>query len=182
MINQGIFIEFPLIETERLKLRPITKEDVKDVFSIFLSEEVTKYYGMYIMKDISEAEALIEKFKKLFETSNAIRWGIELKGYNKIIGTCGYHNWNKRHLRAEIGYELNEKFWKKGYAKEAILAILEYGFNEMNLERIEALVYPENTMSENLLKKIDFIHEGYLRKYAYFRDKHQDLNMFSLIK
>ncbi|MNH46591.1 ribosomal-protein-S5-alanine N-acetyltransferase [compost metagenome] len=52
----------------------------------------------------------------------------------------------------------------------------------MNLERIEAFVYPENETSENMLKKLGFVHEGYLRKYAYFRDKHQDLNMFSLIK
>jgi ribosomal-protein-alanine N-acetyltransferase len=182
MNNQNMVSEFPEIETERLKLRLITKNDTENIFSILLSEKVTKYYGMYPMKDVSEAESLIEKFEKSFETSVAIRWGIELKECNKIIGTCGYHNYNKRHFRAEIGYELNSEFWGKGYAKEAVLAIINYGFNEMNLKRIEAVVYPENISSENMLKNMNFLYEGLLRKYAYFRDKHQDLNMFSLIK
>lgn len=182
MEKQNILAEFPVIETKRLKLRLMASKDAEDVFSIFSSEDVTKYYGMYPMKDISEAEVLIEKFKKSFESFNSIRWGIELKDCNKIIGTCGYHNWNKRHFRAEVGYELNNKFWGNGYAKEAVLAIIEYGFNKMSLERIEAVVYPENIVSENMLKKMNFVYEGYLRKYAYFRDKFQDLNMFSLIK
>lgn len=182
MQKNGMFTEFPVIETERLKLRLMTCKDSEDVFSTFSSEDVMKYYGMYCMKDISEAEMLIEKFKESFETSIAIRWGIELKEKNKIIGSCGYHNWSKRHFKAEIGYELNKEFWKNGYANEAISAIVEYGFKEMNLVRIEALVYPENSLSENMLKKMNFVYEGCLRKCAYFRDKHEDLNMFSLLK
>ncbi|OOM76967.1 putative ribosomal N-acetyltransferase YdaF [Clostridium puniceum] len=182
MGEKEAFNEFPVIETERLKLRSMTSKDSQNVFGILSSEIVTKYYGIYPMKDISEAEILIEKFDQSFNAGNAIRWGIELKKFNKIIGTCGYHNWSKRHFRAEIGYEVNSSFWGNGYAKEAISSIIHYGFNKMNLERIEAVVYPENKASENMLKKMNFVYEGYLRKYVYFRDKHQDLNMFSLIK
>jgi len=177
-----MYNEFPVIETERLRLRLITEKDLKEMFSIYSSEEVMKYYGIYPINDISTVEVMIEKFKESFEVDMGIRWGIELKSTSKLIGTCGYHNWNKRHFRAEIGYELGNEFWRKGYAKEAISSIIKYGFDEMNLERIEALVYPENETSENMLKKLGFLHEGYLRKYVYFRDKHQDLNMFSLIK
>ncbi|MDS0525669.1 GNAT family N-acetyltransferase [Clostridium sp. SHJSY1] len=182
MNSENRFEKFPVIETERLKLRELTKKDSRDVFSILSLEEVTKYYGMHPMKQISQAEKLIEKFKISYEIGNAIRWGIEIKNCNRIIGTCGFHSWNRRHFRAEIGYELNREFWGLGYGKEAIQAIIKYGFNEMNLERIEAIVYPENKKSEKMLKKMNFTYEGLLRKYAYFRDKHQDLNMFSIIK
>lgn len=174
--------EFPVLETDRLILRLLENKDSKDIFSIFSSENVTKYYGMFPMKELSEAEQLILKFKNSFLEEKSIRWGIEIKQSKQIIGTCGFHNWNKRHFRAEIGYELGEQFWKKGYAKEAVLAIIDYGFKNMELARIEAVTYPENTASKNMLNTLGFEYEGLLKKYAYFRNKHQDLNMFSICK
>lgn len=174
--------EFPVIETDRLILRLLQNKDSKDLFSILSSENITKYYGMFTMKELSEAEQLISKFENLFREDKSIRWGIELKNSKQIIGTCGFHNWNKRHFRAEIGYELGEQFWKKGYAKEAVLAIIDYGFKNMDLERIEAVTYPENKVSKNMLIKLGFEYEGLLRKYAYFREKHQDLEIFSICK
>jgi ribosomal-protein-alanine N-acetyltransferase len=174
--------EFPVIETDRLILRLLKNKDSKDVFSILSSENITKYYGMFPMKEVSEADQLISRFESSFREDKSIRWGIELKDSEQIIGTCGFHNWNKRHFRAEIGYELKEQFWKNGYAKEAVLAIIDYGFENMELERIEAVTYPENKVSKNMLIKLGFEHEGLLKKYAYFRNKRQDLDMFSICK
>jgi len=174
--------EFPIIETDRLILRLIKNKDSKDLFSILSSENITKYYGMFPMKELSEAGKLISKFENSFREDKSIRWGIELKNSEQIIGTCGFHNWNKRHFRAEIGYELGEQFWKNGYATEAVLAIIDYGFKNMELARIEAITYPENEASKNMLIKLGFEYEGLLKKYAYFIEKHQDLEMFSICK
>ncbi len=174
--------KFPIIETERLILRKLETTDINDLFEILSSERVTKYYGKYPMKNLSEAEDLILKFHKAFSEQKSIRWGIELKEINRIIGTCGFHCWNKNHFRAEVGYELGEVFWNKGYATEAISDILKYGFELMNLKRIEAIVYPENKPSEKLLLNLGFEHEGLLKKYANFRDKQQDLNIFALFE
>lgn len=134
------------------------------------------------MKNLSEAEDLILKFHKAFSEQKSIRWGIELREINRIIGTCGFHCWNKNHFRAEVGYELGEAFWNKGYATEAISSILIYGFEFMDLKRIEAIVYPENNPSEKLLLNLGFEHEGLLKKYANFRDRQQDLNIFAILK
>lgn len=177
-----ISCKFPIIETERLILRKLETKDINDLFEILSSERVTKYYGKYTMENLSEAEDLILKFHKAFEDQKSIRWGIELKEINRIIGTCGFHCWNKNHFRAEVGYELGEAFWSKGYATEAIFAILKYGFEFMELERIEAIVYPENKYSEKLLLNLGFEHEGLLKKYANFRDKQQDLNIFAIFR
>lgn len=177
-----ISCKFPIIETERLILRKLETTDINDLFEILSSERVTKYYGKYPMENLSEAEDLILKFHKAFEDQKSIRWGIELKETNRIIGTCGFHCWNKNHFRAEVGYELGEAFWNKGYATEAICAILKYGFEFMELERIEAIVYPENKYSEKLLLNLGFEHEGLLKKYANFRDKQQNLNIFAIFR
>lgn len=174
--------KFPIIETERLILRKLETTDINDLFEILSSEKVTKYYGKCPMKNLSEAEDLILKFHKAFYEQKSIRWGIELKERNRIIGTCGFHCWNKNHFRAEVGYELGEAFWNKGYATEAISSILIYGFELMNLKRIEAIVYPENKPSEKLLLNLGFEHEGLLKKYANFRDKQQDLNIFAIFE
>ncbi|WGX74975.1 GNAT family N-acetyltransferase [Paraclostridium bifermentans] len=174
--------KFPIIETDRLMLRELETTDINDLFDILSSERVTKYYGKYPMKNLSEADDLILKFYKSFKDQKSIRWGIELKETNRIIGTCGFHCWNKNHFRAEVGYELGEAFWNKGYATEAISSILRYGFEFMYLERIEAIVYPENKPSEKLLLNLGFEHEGLLKKYANFRDKQQDLNIFAIFE
>lgn len=177
-----ISCKFPIIETDRLILRELKTTDINDLFEILSSESVTKYYGKYPMENLSEAEDLILKFHKAFYKQKSIRWGIELKKTNRIIGTCGFHCWNKNHFRAEVGYELGEAFWNKGYATEAIYSILIYGFEFMDLKRIEAIVYPENNPSEKLLLNLGFEHEGLLKKYANFRDRQQDLNIFAILK
>ncbi|WP_432663643.1 GNAT family protein [Wukongibacter baidiensis] len=182
MIKDGIFIEFPVIKTERLTLRKLEKNDVEKMFKIFSNEKIMQYYGRFPMTEITEAEELMSKFSQTFESNEAIRWGIELKDRNIFIGTCGFHNWKKSHSRTEIGYELAEEHWGYGYMKEAVGAIVKYGFEQMDLNRIEAVVYPENIASEELLKRLGFQYEGLLRKYAYFREMYQDLNMLSLLR
>lgn len=98
------------------------------------------------------------------------------------MGTCGYHNWNRKHAKAEIGYELSIQSWGKGLMSEALKEMIAYGFESMNLNRIEAVVYPENGASIRTLEKQGFKKEGLLEEYAFFRDVYQDLLMFSLLK
>ncbi|MGL5676551.1 MAG: GNAT family N-acetyltransferase [Cellulosilyticaceae bacterium] len=174
--------EFPILKTKRLVLRALEAEDVEAIYKIFSSEEVTAYYGMYPLSEPVKARQMIEAFAKSFEEDRGIRWAITVKDTGEVIGTCGFMNSSSRHRRTEVGYELHEDAWHKGYAKEALRAIIAYGFETMQWERIEALVYPENTTSNCLLLTLGFELEGLLRGHAYFREKQQDLNMFSLLK
>ncbi len=177
-----IFSEFPELETERLLLRKLTEEDSEALYKIMSKEEVMVYYGMYALVEEEQAQIMINNLNCGFESSKSIRWALELKEESTLIGTCGYHNWNKGYARSEMGYELSPDYWGKGYMTEALEAILCYGFNYMELNRVEALVYPENSASKRLLEGLGFMEEGILREYAYFRDVYQDLVMFSLIR
>lgn len=173
---------FPVLETERLILKEIRVQDAAAIFQIFSSEEMMRYYGQFPMESIEETNHLITKFNENFISDKGIRWAITLKEENRFMGTCGYHNWNRKHARAEIGYELSMESWGKGLMSEALKEMIAYGFESMNLNRIEALVYPENGASIRSLEKQGFKKEGLLEGYAFYRDVYQDLLMFSLLK
>jgi len=177
-----MFNEFPILETERLLLRELTESDANDIYEIFSSEEVTKYYGMYAFKEIDEIKKMIRFFIDGFKEERQIRWCIVEKASGKAIGTCGYHSISQRHFRAEIGYELAESHWGNGYMNEALHRVIKYGFENYYLVRIEGLIYPINKSSRKTLETLGFKEEGLLRDYMYFRDEMTDLLMYSLLK
>ena len=153
---------FPNIETDRLRLREITYEDAADLFRCFSNHHVTQHYGIDTFTTIEQAEKLIASFSKSFKEKRGIRWGIERKEAKGLIGTIGFNAWSPNHKRAEVGYELHPDYWRKGYTKEAINEILSYGFDEMKLNRIGAIVFVENVASNQLLTTMGFHNEGIL--------------------
>ena len=173
---------FPTLETDRLILREITKEDSEAIFSSFSNDEVTRYYGQDPFVNIGEAEKIIDIFATNYVEKRGIRWGIQRKDNGKIIGTIGFHAWFHKHKRAEIGYEIQPDYWRKGYTQEAILKIISYGFEEMDLTRIGAVVFTENEASIKLLTKIGFQKEGLLKDYMYQNGKPHDTYIYSLVK
>lgn len=173
---------FPQIETERLILKEVSLANSMDMFEIFSDEETLKYYDVEPVHKVAEVNKLIEVLQNRFKNKRGIRWGLYLKDSGKLIGTCGYHDVNGEALRAEIGYELSRDFWRKGYMKEALEAILDYGFNNMGLNRIQALVVPENEKSIGILKRVGFTKEGVLRDYEYFRRSFKHCTMLSILK
>lgn len=177
---EAIFATFPQLETERLILRDIVQSDASDLFEIFSCEAVTRHYDLYPYRSVEEAEAIIDFFAESFESERGIRWGIGLKADDKLIGTCGYVS--LRRFRGEIGYEINPAYWRQGYASEAINAIVQFGFESLLLNRVEALVMTENNPSAALLEKNGFLEEGTLRQYDFFKGNSHDMRIFSIIK
>ncbi len=174
-----IFVQFPEYETERLILRQIVSDDAKDVMAIFKDDMVTQYYDLYTFTRIAEAVELIEYFSESYRSERQIRWGIVRKEDDQLIGTCGFVALHTH--RGEIGYDLASAYWRQGYMTEALEALIEIGFDDMQLHRIEALVMVHNRASAGLLRKLGFTDEGILRDYDYFKDAFQSLRSFSLL-
>ena len=174
-----VFAAFPEIETERLVLREILPDDTGAVFRIFSDPEVTRYYDLETYDAIVQAEALIDFFDESFELERAIRWGITRKDDDIVIGTCGYV-W-LRQYRGEIGYELARPHWRQGIMSEALDAILGFGFDDLKLNRVEALVMTENAASAGLLCSIGFEEEGILRQHDFFKGRFHDMRLFSIL-
>lgn len=98
---------FPLLETERLLLRELTKDDAEGIFACFSNDSVTRFYGQEKLKSIEQARGFIDFFSKNYNEERGIRWGIERKETPGIIGTIGFNAWSPKHKRAEIGYEIH---------------------------------------------------------------------------
>jgi [ribosomal protein S5]-alanine N-acetyltransferase len=173
-----MFDEFPQLETETLILREIHLADAKDIFMLYSDSEVVKYHDMEVFKNIERTEKLINRWGDRFQEQQAIRWGIAKKTDNVIIGTCGY-SWQRIAFCAEVGYELAKAHWRQGIMTEALNAMMDFGFEKMELNRIQAMVMLGNTPSMNLLKKIGFKEEGLLRDYGFWKG---NLKMFSLLR
>ncbi|PLR95223.1 GNAT family N-acetyltransferase [Bacillus sp. T33-2] len=173
---------FPVLETERLILREIEKTDAKDIFACFSRDAVTRFYGQDTLTSEEQAEGFVEFFKNSFLERRGIRWGIERKQKKGLVGTVGFNAWSPKHKRAEIGYEIHPDHWRNGYAREAVLEVISYGFNDLELNRIGAVVFLQNEASNEMLIKLGFQKEGILRDYMIQNGNPYDVNIYAKIK
>lgn len=177
------FENFPILNTARLHLRQIQPSDAEALFSYFSKDEVTEFFDLPTFQDIAEAQELVKTWQDRYDRKDTIRWAICLKeNPDELIGTCGFHNFSNEHFRAEIGYELHPRFWQKGMMTEVITCILDYGFSELKLNRIEAFIDPANIASRKLLEKVGLSSEGVLRDYFFEKGRFVDAEMFALLK
>ena len=126
------------------------------------------------LNSAEEVERIIKSFRDRFKEGTGIAWAITLRECNELIGTCSYENINKVSCSGEIGYDLLREYWGHGFMTEALEAIIDFGFRQLNLNRIEANTDPANTASRNLLERLEFIEEGTFRESASFTGEFGD--------
>ena len=175
------FETFPVLHTPRLDLIEITQDHLPDLFELFTDKRVTEYYDVIPLNELPDAQKILDMLNKRYKDKTGIRWGIALKGHKKIIGNLGFNNFTRGH-RSVIGYSLMYDYWNKGLITEATREIIKYGFEELEVNRIEAEVMPGNIASEKVLEKLGFRHEGLLRQWMDWDGKHSDMNMYALLK
>lgn len=176
------FEEFPVLDTERFRLRKIELTDASNMYSYFSQDRVTEFYDLETFSSKQQAVELIESLLFRYQSRKQIRWGIARKENNELIGTCGFHALEKDHFKAEIGYELHPDYWGSGVMAEVIAKVVNYGFNEMGLNRIEAFYDPLNHASRRVLEKNGFEFEGILRKRFFEKGKFVDAAISALLK
>ncbi len=176
------FKPFPVLETERLILREIKKDDAPALFKIRSNKEVMKFIDRPLAQTIADVQALIKLIIDGISNDSAITWAITLKGDTTLIGTIGFWQVHKEHYRAEIGYSLLTEFQQKGLMQEAMDAALNYGFTMMQLHSVEANVNLDNTASIRLLENNHFVREAYFKENYYFDGRFLDSAIYSLLK
>jgi len=173
---------FPKLTTQRLVLRGPMEKDMQPMFDIHTDPDVMRYYGVKPYDTMEKSKKHLDWLTKLHREEIGLRWIITLKDEDTCIGDVGFYDWEKKHSRAEIGYILGKQYWGKGIMTEAIKAALDYGFNEMNLNRIQALIDPRNDASKRVAEKHGFQYEGTFRDYEYEYGGFIDLNKYSVLK
>ena len=175
------FNPFPNLTTDRLILKQITIADENDFFRMRSDKQIMKYISRPLAKDVKDVRVLIEIFDDGIKKNERINWGIYLKTDNRLIGSIGYVHIYPENHRAEIGYLLDIPFHGKGIMKEAIEKVIDFGFTELKLHTIEALVQHMNIASSKLLQKNKFVKEAHFKDYLYYEGKYIDAVVYSLI-
>ena len=175
-------IEIPTLPSERLVLRKPMEKDAFDQMLLFQDPEVMRFHGEEPYQSLQEVKDEINAFVELADKEDGMIWMIILKETDQCIGDIGFFKWDKVNFRCEIGFKLKRDCWGKGLMSEAVTMILDFLFNELNLNRVEGLVDPKNAPSQKLLRRLGFQMEGVLRDYECEKGKFRDLQMNSLLK
>ncbi|WP_348822457.1 GNAT family N-acetyltransferase [Flavobacterium aestuarii] len=174
------FLPFPVLKTDRLLLRQVTPNDADTILSLRSNDEVMKYIPRPYLRNKEEALELIAIFDDKIENGIGINWGIAfLDEPEKIIGIIGHYRLKPEHYRAEVGYMLFPEYNGRGIVSEALQKVVDYGFNDMKLHSIEAILDPANTASERVLLKNGFVKEGHFIENEFYEGRFLDSVIYS---
>lgn len=149
----------PIIETDRLILRPICENDVEAIFLCWMQDEdVSRYMCWKASSDIEEAKEFVLFELGNIEADNWYRWMIEDKSTAELIGTCMIF-YNDEEENWDISYNLGKRYWGHGYITEAMKAVMQYAENVIGVRECIAVHAIENPASGNVMKKLGFVYE-----------------------
>ena len=183
MISLNInFNPFPDLSTDRLFLRQLNNNDVHEVLELRGNAETMKFIPRPLAKTADDALAHIKIINDKIDANEGINWAICKKDNPKFIGLLGLYKIHKESFRAEIGYMILPEFNNQGIATEAIQAVINYGFDVMNLHSIEGVIDPANIASEKVLIKNGFVKEAHFIENEFAEGKFWDAAVYSLLK
>ena len=174
-------MEETTLETNRLILNSIMPKSVHDLFNSCDKKTIMNKLGIDEVA-FKNYEEMHLKGMETYQTS-FYYFLISRKDNSKPIGECGFHSWNKKHKRAELFYKLNHDSDKRnGFISEALALVLEFGFRELDLNRIEAYIADYNEPSKRLLIKNNFIKEGTLKSHYFYNGDFEDSDCYALVR
>ena len=171
----------PPLDTPRLRLRTIERDDVPALYAVFSDPRVMRYWSSAPMQDIAEAVALHDDIVAMMRNDTLYQWGVERLGAGTLIGTVTLYRIDVAHRRAEIGFALGSAYWGLGHASEAVGAVVAHAFDARGLHRLEADADPRNHASLRVLEKLGFVREGLARQRYQLYGELQDSVMLGLL-
>lgn len=156
----SIFTKIPTLKTERLTMRALTVADAADMFEYSCGTAVPKYLLWSPHKDIFVTRSHLRYLRTQYAAGEYYDWALVLTEENKMIGTCGFSHFDLDNDSAEVGYVLNDKYWGKGYATEAVRRIVEFAFDCLPLNRLSLRILDGNDASVRVAERCGFRREG----------------------
>jgi ribosomal-protein-alanine N-acetyltransferase len=179
---QQAICNFPDLRTPRLLLRRLRMEDAGDIFAYASDPQVTTYVFWEAHRTLDDTREYLQRTLKGYADGLPPCWGIQHLGDGVIIGGCAFHEVSAMNLRGEIGYALARKYWGRGLMTEAVRAMLDYGFNTLQLNRMEARCDVENTASWRVMEKAGMKFEGVLRQNIILHGRPRDAKMYGILR
>ena len=177
-----VFSNMPTLHTERLSLRPMHPIDAEDMFDYARRPEVTKYLLWREHEDIYFSRDYLNYINRRYALGDFYDWAIIDHESRRMIGTCGFTKIDTANNSAEIGYVLNPDFHRRGFGSEAVRRILKFGFEELNLNRIEARFMQGNEASLALMRSVGMTFEGYMRDLLFVKGSYRTVGVSSILR
>lgn len=180
---EKVFGNLPTLETERLNIRLFKEQDVQDLFEYCSDDEVTRYLPFTTYTSLEQAKDRINYCLESYrQISRPILWAIEYKKDNKLIGGIDFVGLDEINKVGEIGYVLNRAYWNKGIMTEALMAVIKFGFEKVELNRIEIYCDERNVASARVMEKNGLKYEGTLRQKRFDKGEFVSLKCYSILK
>lgn len=171
-----------VLATARLTLRPLEDGDAPGLFGVFSDPRVMRYWSSPPWDDEARAREMIAQDRKAMRRGDYVRLGIETQDSREFVGTCTLFAFSLQCRRAELGYALRSTWWGRGYMHEALRALLAFGFDDLDLHRVEADVDPRNLPSVQSLERLGFRKEGHLRERWIVGGEVSDSGLYGLLR
>ena len=152
MLNRT-FTSFPILITERLTLRQLVIADEQAIFTLRSDGEINRYLDRQVSSTIDDARNFINKVNENISKNDSLYWAITLSDRNMLAGTICLFGFSDENNKCEIGYELLTNFQGQGIMKEAAEKVIDYAFNTIKVQKIEAFLHRDNQRSIKLLEK-----------------------------
>jgi len=177
----GLF-SMPTLETPRLILRRIAMSDAKDIFAYSCDEEVARHVLWSAQKSVGEAKDYCRFMMRKYKCDEPSSWGIIEKATGKLVGTIGFMDYSEDNASVEVGYSLARWLWNSGYMTEALSRVIDYAFDSMDLNRIEAQHELTNPSSGRVMEKCGMRKEGVLRQRLYNKGRYVDVALYAILR
>ena len=179
---KAVFANIPTFETQRLILRRIRVSDSSDMFEYSSDYEVTRYLTWYPHKTIDESREYAEYLQERYANGKFFDWGIEHKESRKFIGTCGFTSINLNNNQAEVGYVLARDYWGLGIVPEALRLIMDFGFNYLGFDKIEARFLEGNERSRKVMQKMGMGFDKIMYNSMHLKGEYKTVFTYSVSK
>ena len=155
-----------ILKTERLNLRPISENDIENIFELQSLEQTAKFNTSKVPIDINETKINVAKWiaENNKENIKHCTFAVEQIDEEKFIGLIGIHLGKEHYKNAEVWFQFDYRFWNKGYATESLRKIIDFGFETLKLHRIEAGCAVDNVGSFTVLEKVGMLREAHTRQ------------------
>lgn len=175
-------MQFPELSTPRLRLRPLIRQDADLLYRFNSDLDALRWIARDPFVDSAEGVAKAASYVEMQEADTARWWVFERLEDDEPVGYGGLFFIDTGNRSAEVGYGLLPPHWGRGYASEAVRAVVDVGFDALALHRLHATVSPHNPASARILEKLGFVCEGRLRHCSHARDTWFDMDVFGLLE
>jgi RimJ/RimL family protein N-acetyltransferase len=178
----GVALPTPTLHTDRLRLRPFDDADADALYALQSNPHVLRYWDGPPWKDPDRARQFIAQCRQMAEDGTGAPLAVERVEDGVFIGWCSLTRWNPEYRSAAIGYCFTDEVWGQGYATEAARAVLQWAYDTLDLNRVQAEADTRNVASARVLEKNGFLREGTLRQDCIVNGEVSDSWVYGLIR